>query len=324
MFSEQAIAVQQSNSGYRIETINILNQPSSIEIHRHQGEETYQSREIAELAAQSLAETQGASLISSQSNLAFKAQLGRELVLIELTPEGHITIRPRPQFPKINQNYSSYVSYLENYVVYSLNIPFNLVIDHHLSWDETGHWADYFKRLYTNLPSSDQKDLLHAAIKVICVANGYDGCDERLQRMLSNPTERCWENDQSALKKVITTAKNLSDQELNAYLSHLQESVVPSLNVPFDLGIDHHLSWDKKGTWATYFKKLHKNLSNSGQEHLLHAAMKEIYVANGYTGSEERLQNMILEFDENSWKNVQSAFINVITTAKQCFDKENR
>jgi hypothetical protein len=79
---------------------------------------------------------------------------------------------------------------------------------------------------------------------------------------------------------------------LAEYVSYLCERVVPDLHVPFDLLIDHHLSWDEGGTWIAYFKDLHDRLP-AREGRLLHAAMKRIISSENYTGCEDRLLEMI-------------------------------
>jgi hypothetical protein len=166
------------------------------------------------------------------------------------------------------------------------NVPFDLVIDHHLSWDQTGSWIAYFKDLYKRLPDREGR-LLHAAIKIIVSSENYTGSEKRLMKMISDTKNETWKTLASALTTVLVSAKNLDpdspagivpvnlDPALFGYALDLSERIVPSLHVPFDLVIDHHLSWDQTGSWIAYFKDLYKRLP-AREGRLLHAAIKII------------------------------------------------
>jgi hypothetical protein len=169
------------------------------------------------------------------------------------------------------------------------SVPFDLLIDHHLSWDECESWIAYFKDLHRRLPAREGR-LLHAAMKRIIASENYTGCEERLLEMISGGGEggdETWKNVKSALAMVLVTARGLDsdflavtspgniDLHLFPYALLLSERVVPDLHVPFELLIDHHLSWDKSGTWIAYFKDLYRRLP-PWEGRLLHAAIKII------------------------------------------------
>jgi hypothetical protein len=196
-------------------------------------------------------------------------------------------------------NLASYVLHLYVDVVPDIHVPFDSVIDHHFSWDEKGGWIVYFKNLYKHLPSRKAK-LLHAAIKIINISNGYVGSEERHRQMVTINRSEIWINVDKALETVIATAKSHDedyqskqpeelcvDAELASFELYLFESVVPELHIPFDLVIDHHLAWDATGHWNNFFKTLFHRLPDF-EAQLLHAALKIITLSETFPGSQKR------------------------------------
>jgi hypothetical protein len=153
---------------------------------------------------------------------------------------------------------------------------------------------------------------------------------KRLKEMISR-FDQDGEGDENVLLEVMKTARSfdtefsthysrnfftfLLDSNLAPYVLYLHESVVPDLHVPFESVIDHHFSWDQKGSWIVYFKNLYKHLS-SRKAQLLHAAIKIINISKNYTGSDERLRQMVTNHRSDIWINVDRALETAIATAK--------
>jgi hypothetical protein len=237
------------------------------------------------------------------------------------------------EFPPIQQLLlKPYILFLSRHIIPDLHVDFGLAMDHHLSWDESGKWAAHFKDLYNRLTvtSETEAQLLHAAMKRITMLNDYEGCDERLQKMISSQKDTVWDDDSRALRTVLVTAMSYDDgfesygeklliqpSDLKHYILFLSRHIIPDLHVDFGLAMDHHLSWDESGKWAAHFKDLYNRLTvtSETEAQLLHAAMKRITMLNDYEGCDERLQKMISSQKDTVWDDDSRALRTVLVTA---------